>query len=88
MALGSATMSLAPRRTARFISMAMMGWASVVLDPITKSKSASRISGMLFVMAPAPNIVTRPATVGACQVAAHEWQLLVPNAARANFWTM
>ena len=36
-----------------------------------KLKEASRISGMEFVIAPAPNIVTRPATVGACQVAAH-----------------
>ena len=78
-------MRVAPLRTARFISMAMMGWASVVLEPMTKSRSASRISWMELVIAPAPNIVTRPATVGACQVAAHWWQLLVPNAARESF---
>ena len=85
MARGSATISLAPLWTARFISIAMMGCASVVLLPITNSRSTSRISGMLLVIAPAPNIVTRPATVGACQVAAHWWQLFVPNAARASF---
>ena len=45
--------------------------ASVVLLPMTKRKSASRISPMEFVIAPAPNVVTRPATVGACHVAAH-----------------
>ena len=56
---------------ARFISIAMMGWASVVFDPMTNMSSVSRISGIEFVMAPAPNMVTRPATVGACQVAAH-----------------
>ena len=70
-ARGSATISLAPRATARFISIAMMGCASVVFDPMTNSKSASRISGIEFVIAPAPNMVTRPATVGACHVAAH-----------------
>ena len=84
-ARGSATASLAPRRTAFFISIAMIGWASDVFDPITRRKSASRISGMEFVIAPAPNVVTRPATVGACQVAAHEWTLWVPNAALAIF---
>ena len=68
---GSATASLAPRPTARFISMAMTGCASVVLEPMTKRKSASRISGIELVIAPAPYVVTRPATVGACQVAAH-----------------
>ena len=71
MARGSATTRRAPRRTARFISIAMMGWASVVFEPVTKRKSASRISSMEFVIAPAPNMVTSPATVGACHVAAH-----------------
>jgi hypothetical protein len=51
--------------------MAMIGWASLVFEPMTKRKSASRISGMEFVIAPAPYVATRPATVGACQVAAH-----------------
>jgi hypothetical protein len=48
-----------------------MGWASLVFEPVTKRKSTSRISGIEFVIAPAPYVVTRPATVGACQVAAH-----------------
>jgi hypothetical protein len=38
---------------------------------MTKRKSVSRISSMEFVIAPAPNMVTSPATVGACHVAAH-----------------
>ncbi|MBK6768258.1 MAG: hypothetical protein IPG72_04385 [Ardenticatenales bacterium] len=84
---GSATTSLAPRRTARFISIAMIGCASEVLLPMTNRKSASRISPMEFVIAPAPNVVTRPATVGACQVAAHWWMLFVWNTARESFWT-
>ena len=84
---GSATTSLAPRRLARFISMAMIGCASVVLLPVTKRKSASRISPIELVIAPAPKVVTRPATVGACQVAAHWCTLLVPNTARASFCT-
>ncbi len=70
-ARGSATTMVAPACTARFISIAMMGWASDVLLPMTKRKSASRISPIEFVIAPAPNVVTRPATVGACHVAAH-----------------
>ena len=80
-------MSFAPRLAARFISIAMMGWASVVLDPMTNIRSVSRISGIELVIAPAPNMVTRPATVGACHVAAHWWQLLVPKAALDSFCT-
>ena len=68
---GSATISFAPFCRARFISIAMIGWASVVFEPITNIKSVSRISLIEFVIAPAPNMVTRPATVGACHVAAH-----------------
>ena len=87
MARGSATTIVAPRLMARFISMAMMGCASLVLLPMTNRKSASRISPMEFVMAPAPKVVTRPATVGACHVAAQECTLFVPNTARATFCT-
>ena len=67
---GSTTISFVPRRTACFILMPMTGCASVVLDPMTKSRSSSRISFTEFVMAPLPNEVARPATVGACQVRA------------------
>ena len=70
-ARGSATISREPRWTARFISIAMIGWASEVFDPITNIISVSRISGIELVIAPAPNMVTSPATVGACHVAAH-----------------
>ena len=84
---GSATTSVAPACTARFISIAMIGCASLVLLPMTNRKSASRISPIEFVIAPAPKVVTRPATVGACHVAAHWCTLFVRNTARASFCT-
>jgi hypothetical protein len=40
---------------------------------------------MELVMAPLPNVVTRPATVGACQRRAQWSRLLVPSTARASF---
>ena len=82
---GSATISFAPRWRATFISIAMIGCASVVLEPMTNMTSVSRISGIEFVIAPAPNILTRPATVGACHVALHWWMLPVLKAALAIF---
>ena len=57
----------------------------MVLEPMINIISESRISSIALVIAPAPNIVTRPATVGACQVAAHWWMLFVPKAARETF---
>ena len=65
--LGSATMSLAPRRTASFILRAMIGWFSVVLEPMTNSALASWISATELVIAPEPNFAARPATVALCQ---------------------
>jgi len=64
---GSATISLAPLRTAFFMRSAMIGWFSVVLEPMTKSASLSSISAIELVMAPEPNAVARPATVALCQ---------------------
>ena len=66
--------------------VAMAGCGYFVFGPLTKRNSASAISSMLFVIAPAPNDLTRPYTVGACQVAAHEWTLLFPTTPRASFW--
>jgi hypothetical protein len=44
-----------------------MGWAAVVLLPMTKMQAACPISEMEFVMAPLPSVAARPATVGECQ---------------------
>ena len=85
-ARGSATTSVAPplHGPLHLHRDDRMGLGGVAM-PMTNRKSASRISPIEFVIAPAPNVVTRPATVGACHVAAHWWTLLVPKAARASF---
>ena len=82
---GSATINLAPRRNAVFMRSASTGCASVVFEPMTNLHCASSISAIEFVMAPAPNDLTRPYTVGACHVAAQLWTLLVPSTPRASF---
>ena len=61
------------------------GWASDVLEPITIISGAFSISWMEFVIAPAPSVEARPATVGACQVRAQWSTLFVPMTARINF---
>ena len=65
-----ATMSWAPLRTAFFRNVAATGWASVILEPITKNILALAKSAKELVIAPEPNEVASPATVGACQVRA------------------
>ena len=57
---GSATISVAPLRTAFFMRSASTGCASVVFEPITNRKRAFSISGMELVLAPLPNDLTRP----------------------------
>ncbi len=84
---GSATMRLAPfSLTALMISLAITGWFSVVLLPMTRKQLADPRSWMLLVMAPEPKAWTRPATVGAWQRRAQWSTLLVPITARMNFW--
>jgi hypothetical protein len=46
------------------------GWASVIFEPITRNIFAFANSVKEFVIAPEPNVIARPATVGACQVRA------------------
>ena len=75
----------APFRRACRIFAAITGWASEGLAPMTKSIVLSAISPMEFVMAPEPKAVTRPATVGLCQVRAQWSTLFVPITARMNF---
>ena len=64
---------------------AATGWASVMLDPMTKNILAFSKSAKELVIAPEPNVVARPATVGACQVRAQLSMLLVPITARKSF---
>ena len=67
---GSATISFAPFSTAFFKSVAATGWASIMFVPMQKNILALPNSANEFVIAPEPNEVARPATVGACQVRA------------------
>ncbi len=85
---GSSRIRRAPNlRTARFISRPMTGWASVVLEPVTNSRSASTMLAMASVIAPEPRVVARPATLLLCQRRAQWSTLCVPTTARASFWT-
>ena len=58
--------SMAPFFTALFICKASTGCATVVLVPMANMHLQSAISPIELVMAPLPNEVTRPATVGEC----------------------
>ena len=83
--LGSATISSAPFFTAFFILRPIIGWVSVVFEPMTKITSCFSISGIEFVIAPEPKTEARPATVELCQYRA-QWSILfVPITARMNF---
>ena len=57
---GSATTSVPPVRTAFLMRSASTGCASVVFDPMTKTKRAFSISGIELLLAPLPNDLTRP----------------------------
>jgi len=84
---GSATTSLAPFWvTARFTRSPMIGWFSVVLEPMIRNAFAFSMSAMEFVIAPEPKLVARPAAVELCQSRAQWSTLLVPTTARKNFW--
>jgi hypothetical protein len=63
-----------------------MGWASVVLEPMTKMALQLANSGRELVMAPEPKAAARPTTVELCQRRAQWSTLLVPSPARVNFW--
>ncbi len=67
---GSTTMSSAPFMTAFLTKVAATGWASVMLEPMTRNILAFANSAKELVIAPEPKVVARPATVGACQVRA------------------
>ena len=64
---GSMRISPAPCSTALMTRDPMSGCCSVVLEPTTRKRSASSISGMELVMAPEPKAAARPATVELCQ---------------------
>ena len=89
MSRGSTTMSLQPRSTAARTCMPSTGWASSGLEPTSRMQSALPVmSSMVFVIAPEPSVVARPATVGACQTRAQLSTLFVSNAHLAIFWSM
>jgi len=84
---GSATMRFAPCfATAALMRRAMIGCASVVLDPITKIQSACSSSALELVIAPEPKAAARPATEGLCHKWAQWATWLLPTAIRMNFW--
>jgi hypothetical protein len=74
------TISFAPFSTAFLRKVAATGWASVMLEPMrwasvmlepmTRKPLALPNSPKEFVIAPEPNDVASPATVGACHVRA------------------
>ncbi len=81
---GSATTSLAPFARASFRYRETMGCPSVGFEPKRKRVSISGIWSSEFVAAPAPRLVARPATVGACQTRAQLSTLLEPTAQRTH----
>ena len=56
--------------------------------PQRRTLSVSSISWYELVPPPAPKMVARPATLGACQVRLQLSMLLLPTTTRANFWVM
>ena len=79
-------MSLAPLfLTALLILRPIMGWHSVVFDPMTNRTSASSISEMELLMAPSPKAANAAATVDAWQRRAQWSTLVVPKTALENF---
>ncbi len=67
---GSTTMSSGALQDGVLEKGRATGWASVMLDPMTRNILAFSNSPKELVIAPEPNEVARPATVGACQVRA------------------
>ncbi len=63
--LGSATIIFAPLFFACFTKDPRTGCVSVVFDPVINITSASNNSVLLFVIAPLPSVVAKPATVDA-----------------------
>src|SRR5262249_55057717 len=62
-----------------------IGWASRAFEPQRKTKSVCSASSYELVEPPAPRMVVRPTTEGACQVRLQLSTLLLPKTARANF---
>ena len=83
---GSATMSLEPLRAACFRNVAITGWFSVVLEPITKRTSASPKSATVFDMEPLPIAVWSAYTLEEWHKRV-QWSMFgVRRPARIIFW--
>ena len=63
-----------------------IGWVSRAFEPQRRTTSVSSISRYELVPPPAPKMVARPATDGACQVLLQLSMLLLPRTVRLNFW--
>ena len=82
---GSTTYSFAPFWIPFSRWWNQIGCASRAFDPQRKTKSVCSASSYELVEPPAPRIVVRPTTEGACQVRLQLSMLLLPNTCRANF---
>src|SRR4029453_10449075 len=85
---GSTTYSWAPRWIPFRTWWKKIGWVSRAFDPQRMMTSVFSTSSYELVPPPAPNIVARPTTLGACQVRLQLSTLLLPITTRANFWAM
>lgn len=82
---GSTTYSFAPFWIPLRRWWNQIGCASRALEPQRNAKSVCSASSYELVEPPAPRIVVRPTTLGACQVRLQLSTLLLPKTARANF---
>jgi hypothetical protein len=64
----------------------MIGWFSVVFEPVTRMTSVCSRSSAGLVIAPEPKESLNPATVEEWHRRAQWSTLFVPMAARTNFW--
>ena len=83
---GSTTYSRAPLLTPRSRWWKKIGWVSRAFEPHRTIRSVFSISSYELVPPPAPKMVARPATDGACQVLLQLSMLLLPRTVRLNFW--
>src|SRR6478735_3931651 len=82
---GSTTCSVAPFWIPFNKWWNQIGCASRAFDPQRKEKSQCSASSYELVEPPAPKMVVRPTTEGACQVRLQLSMLLFPNTCRAIF---
>ena len=82
---GSTTTMRAPRFLASTAHLKPTGWASAGFPPMTRMKSALRMSTQWLVMAPRPKVAASAETVGPWQTRAWASVPTMPKP-RRNFW--